>query len=214
MVKHDSTCKLIDRLVEEGKPVSSVKIARIQAYTVLAVTFYAIALLLSLGIRADFLEALMRPAYLVELLICLFLVYGGSVSALWLAQPRIERLPFRWGFIMGAFTILAIFFTVYQIDSSMLLASFQQNLYPITLSVLSIASPVVVGLFFVLKRYAPTQPVWASLLALMSATAFGHMMMRILYSAENMADVMLWCYSPVLVMAFIGAALGRLILKW
>jgi len=69
-------------------------------------------------------------------------------------------------------------------------------------------------LLWVMRQGSPTQLGWAGAMALLSASACGHFLMRTIGQAANFAEVFIWCYTPLLAFALLGMLLGKKLLRW
>ena len=204
----------IANLVDDSTPVSPVNVTKNCCKLVLGLGGYLLALLLVLGVRDDWAMQMTSLAYSLEMAITLLLVFGAGLSAVRLSVPSANRMIDGWGLMLLAVTMGAIIWFIGKVDVESMQQSLSSNHFYVTLGVSLIAVPVAVGLFWMIRKGAPTQLEWAGVMALLSASACGHFVMRTAGKAENLADVMLWCYPPVLLLALVGIILGPKALRW
>ncbi len=205
---------LIANLVEEAAPVKPMSLSRRYVTVALAVTAYMMLLVLAMGWRSDLAAQLGTLVYVSEMLMSLCLIYGGALMAMRLSVPRAGSMPVGWVLVTIAFFIGIAVMLLGQVSTETLKASLQSDHFLVTISVVGVALPVVIGLFVMLRRGAPTQLGWAGAMALMSASATGHFVLRLTGEANNLADVLVWCYSPILFFAIIGVFIGKQALYW
>lgn len=156
----------------------------------------------------------MNSAYALEMMITLILIFASAVMSVRLGIPRSGGLPIGWLLAVLALAMGAVIWLVGQVSLQTLQYSLQSDHFYITCGVTAGALPVAIGLFWMLRQASPTQLGWAGVLALLSASATGHFLMRTIGQADNFADVLVWCYSPVLVLALLGSLLGQKLLRW
>lgn len=206
--------KLIADLVEESTPVVPLDLLRHCCGALLAITAYFAVIIFGFGLRADWFEQIATSAYLCEMLITLLLTYGAAWTALRLSAPSSGKLFAGWLLILLSVVMGAVIWLLGQVNAESFAASMESDHFYITLGVIAGATPVAAGLFWLLRQGAPTQLRWAGAMALLSASAAGHFIMRTVGQADNFADVLVWCYSPILVFLMLGVIVGQKTLRW
>lgn len=205
---------LIAELAESAKPVRPVKMAKRLLWMVLLVTLYISALILLRGLRDDWMMQIQTLAYQMEMGISLLLVYGAGALAMRLSVPCEKRFPLAWLLLIGAATLGAVIALLGEVSMESLQRSLASDHFYITFGVCALAAPVAIGLLWVQRKGSPTQLGWAGAMALLAASAVGHFIMRTIGKAANYAEVLVWCYPPVLLLALVGVLVGRKILRW
>lgn len=69
-------------------------------------------------------------------------------------------------------------------------------------------------LFFMLRRAAPVHFGLVGFLGVLAVASFGAIASRYMCSMEDMTHLFVWHFLPVLLIGFVGIALGRFCLKW
>lgn len=206
--------QLIDNLASELEAVKPVSLSRWRMLTVLLLTGYLAAVLAAAGLRDDFTVQFSHLVYKFELIVTLILAYGAALMAISLSVPRGGKFPLAWALVILAIALGAGIWLMGQVSLEGLKASIASNHFYITLGVIGCALPVALSLFWLLRQASPTQLAWAGGMALLSASAVGHFLMRCIGQAANFSEVFVWCYSPVIILGFLGMLLGQKLLKW
>lgn len=205
---------LIDELAESVSPVEPLP-RRQWSFKLLAMmAVYLSAILLLFGLRSDWSVQMQHVAYQCEMSISLILAFGAGLLAVNLATPHQGLPPIGWLLLMLALAMGAIIALVGGVTQESLMASFASDHFYITAGVAAGAFPVAAGLFWLLRKGSPTQLGWAGAMVLLSASACGHFLMRAIGQAPNFAEVLIWCYTPMLALALLGALVGKKLLRW
>ena len=207
--------QLIENLVEEAEPVEAFPPKRIYRKTAFYLTLYLLMFPVLIGLRPAWGELIFRNwIYPTEMLATLILAYGGAFAAIRLSVPTTGRMIAVWMVAALSIILWVGMWHVGNISLRYLGMAMEANHFNVTLGVIFTALPVVVYLFYHIRKGAPTQLQWAGVMTLLSGTACGHFIMRTIGEASNYADVFLWCYTPVLVVAATGVFFGQKFLRW
>ncbi len=209
---------LITKLSSEASPkkVLGSPIKWIASLLLMLVS-YAVIVEIFFGIRGDLAVQLSRPLFVAEVVLMLLLVVVSTLSAVLTMYPdlyqksRLLKLPYVIFFLLfGVF--LAQFFTA--IDALMVLpeASLHQMECTICILFLSLIPSAIV--FAILQKGASTLPLQAGVFTVLSASALGYLMLRLHEANDSIAHLLTWHYLPMLFFAFVGALIGRWLLRW
>jgi hypothetical protein len=213
-MSHETADALIHALVEETAPVAPIEVGRIQAMSLSIITLYMATLILLFGLRPDWQVQMQTASYQCEMGITVILIYAAALSAIRLMAPSQSKMLWGWVLISISLLMGVAIWLLGQVDAESFQASLASDHYLITLGVTAAAAPVAIGLLRFLRKGAPTQLAWAGVMSLLSASAVGHLVMRTVGMADNFADVMVWCYSPILFLSALGVVIGRHSLRW
>ncbi|MDG1287036.1 MAG: NrsF family protein [Rickettsiales bacterium] len=207
---------LIANLVEDATPVVPLNLFRRCFWMVTALTTYILLTVAYFGFRRDWADQMIEgAAYPSEMLITLILAFGAAIAALRLSVPRERKSSLSLLMLILPIAIGAVIWLLGQVSVESFSASIQSpSHFYITLGVLAGAVPVALLLFWLLRQGSPTQLGWAGSMVLLSASAVGHLLMRTIGQADNFADVLVWCYSPILFCGLVGVFIGKKALRW
>ncbi len=205
----------IDDLAESATPVSPLNIRQFSLALLLGLACYLSVIVALFGVRDDWLNEITTMAYQGEMALSLLIVFGAGLSVIKLAVPRQGSLPTSWCFLLLALTLGAVIGLLGNVSIQALEASLKSNHFYITFGLIAYAAPVAGALlWFLRQKGSPTQLGWAGLMALLSASASGHFLMRTIGQSNNFAEVFIWCYLPVLALALLGMLIGKKLLRW
>ncbi len=212
-----TTDELINKLSEDAQTSES-KEFNVSSYSRRTLVFlagYLSAVLLILGPRDDWLQQINQPAYIVETLLTLFLVVSAGIASVRFSVPK--ALKQSSALLLPAVSV-ALGLVIWQLGEvsgeELISSATDFSLSYISLGVVAGATPVALFLFWQLSQGSPTQLSFASGMALLSASACGHLLMRTIGQASNFSDVLIWCYSPILLLMTVGALSGNKLLRW
>ena len=212
-----TTDELVNKLSEDAQ-VSESKEFNVSSYSRRTVVFlagYLSAVLLMLGPRDDWLQQIDQPAYTIEILLTLFLVVSAGIASVRFSVPK--ALKQSTALLLPAVS-MALGLVIWQLGEvsgeELITSATDLSLSYISLGVVAGATPVALFLFWQMSQGSPTQLSFASGMALLSASACGHLLMRTIGQASNFSDVLIWCYSPILLLMTVGALSGNKLLRW
>lgn len=209
------TNKLIATLTEDAVPVTPWRPSRVIAHWLGLAAAYLLAVTLGLGVRPDIMEKLLQPVYAMELLLCGLIAGTAGMAAACLALPDsyqkrwIKWVPF--GPIAG---LGALLLAGSGIDAQVLFASASTPQYGVVLKLALLAVIPGIFLFVMLRRAAPVECCWAGSMATLAVGSMSYFTLRLVEMGGNTADVMLWCYLPMLLLTMVGMMLGKYLLLW
>ena len=211
------TDELIERLAQDVKPVRSRAMERLLIGAVLLSGLVAgLAMLMWLGMRPDMPTAAETMMYWTKFFYTLGLAVLGGAATLVLARPG-GRTSWPW---LGAIGLLAL----------VLVGAFLQmawagpgQMMPLVIGdtfligpwrIMVLALPVLLAAILALRRMAPTRPALAGFAAGIMAGGTGAWVYSFACAENGIMFVALWYTLGILLVAGLGAALGRVFLKW
>lgn len=205
---------LVGRLVQDAgvvKPAPHPFVLSFQ-WIVAAAIYLAVALAIS-GLRPDFMERIVNPWYIAELVALLGIFIVTSLSAALLAFPDLHQKP-RLVFapILFAIAFLCILFFSWGADIPP--APPPVHSFECTLNIALMTLLPALWAFYSLRKYASTHYRLAGSIALLSAFSIGALWMRLHEATDSIAHVIEWHYLPMLAVGIIGLWLGKAVLKW
>ncbi|MBI3419115.1 MAG: DUF1109 domain-containing protein [Proteobacteria bacterium] len=69
-------------------------------------------------------------------------------------------------------------------------------------------------MFHILHRHATTHPILAGAVSLLTASSIGHLVLKFVEKNDAISHLALWHFLPILLLAAVGAFLGRKFLSW
>lgn len=183
-------------------------------WMVFALVYVALSVVV-LGLRPDMEEQLSKPAYLVELALCVTLSLLGGAAALISTTPGLRTQRLHWWALGGAGAIAALV-----VGNALLLAmplgavSFDLTHLYVTALLLGLSLPPVLVLRFMIRRGTPTRPLQTGLLAGLSATITAYMVLKLSMPGDSLVNVLLWCYLPMAGFVMACRALAWKLLRW
>jgi hypothetical protein len=185
------------------------------AFAVTGAASLACALLLLvisvIGVRSDLAEMAVRMPFGFKLLYTGSLVVGTSVVALYAATPG-----------TSATALLAMLPAVIFLASAVI---FDPTGFPImgrtntavvfcVVSILFLSLPAMLLLFVAMRKGAPTRPLFAGAVIGVLSASVGAMAYTLACKNDGTAFVAIWYTAACAIMAFVGAVVGRRVLRW
>ncbi len=176
------------------------------------VFLYTVIILLISGVRADIIVKLSSPLFITEIVMLVLLVISTSLSASFLSFPDICQ---------KRYTIL--FLAPLLLFSGVLLLEYIGDKPPIGNVVHGIECLLCITMFAILpsfiifkllRKQATTHYYLAGMVAILSASSIGAIILRISENNDSVIHLIKWHYLPVIVLSLFGLWLGRKILKW
>ncbi len=211
-----NTNDLIQALSAQVTPVKRLRPRRYATFLLALLFIYAFcAQCWDEGFRSDLLLQLIRPLFILELLMLLAMLTSASIAAVYAMLPdstrqkKMMRLPYV--FSAGMF-VLVIFQLLLPPDARMVMHGL--NTHECTLYIaLSSALPAAL-IFVMLRKGASVMPMQAGLLALIAAVSVGAITLRLAEANDDIIHLLSWHYLPSIFFASLGALIGRFLLRW
>lgn len=212
-----TTEELIDKLSKD--PQSNEFVAfNVTSYsrrTLMFLVVYLSIVILIFSPRDDWLQQIAQLSYSVEMLLTIVLIFSAGVSSVRFAVPRALKQSPALALPAVSVALGIVIWQLGEVSGEELITSATDlSLSYISLGVIAGATPVALFLFWQMSQGSPTQLSFASGMALLSASACGHLLMRTIGQASNFSDVLIWCYSPILLLMTVGALSGNKLLRW
>lgn len=208
-----NTKEIIKKLASEATPVKPVKpTARCFIWCVFAIMCVGVAWAF-IGIRHDFAAKIASGMFIVEISLALFAGVLSALAASWLSIPGCIRQNWLiWlPFIPITMLVFLIGYQVFESPSHLLEAG--KSIHCAT-DVLMVAAVPAVALFVMLKFAASTRNMITSIMAVTAVAAFGYLGSRFICPNDDISHVIVWHYLPAVIIAVVGAVVGKKILKW
>ena len=211
------TDDLIARLSADLKPVRP---GTMQRHLLLALTIgavvAAITMLVWLGLRADIATAPATMMFWTKSAYTFAMAVFGGVATLALSRPDGE-IRWPWLAAFGLAVTLAILsfiqMAIMPPEQTMRLVIGSSSLvcpwYIIALSL-----PVLAAVLWVMRRFAPASPTMAGLAAGLFAGGTGAWIYSFHCGENGMMFLTLWYTLGIMIVAGLGALLGRFALRW
>lgn len=212
----DSLDHLIDQLASEGakKPLPH-PVKQVAGWMFGIVLYLAVVTAVS-GLRGDWAQKFTEPLYLVELMLLLTIGVSAAMAALCLARPDAHQIPWIRFVPLGLLVPWGIiaFGNVDMMNASILASGMKVSGFDCAVHLTVLSLLPALALFALLRKGAATRFFWAAGMACLSATSVVYLSMRILEQTDNPWHLLLWHALPAALLSLVGAALGRLILRW
>ena len=211
------TDALIDKLSERTLPVSAGAMTRALLLGLGGGVIVSFVLMeLWLGIRPDLMPAMHTGAYWMKFFYTLLFAAAGFWTLERISRPGapsraqmiLEALPFA---ILAAWASMKLMMAPADARMPMLMGSSHQ-VCPWRIAVLSL--PVFAGVFWSVRRTAPTRPMMAGAAAGLLAGATGAFIYAFHCDESAAAFVAFWYTLGIAMMGLLGAILGRFVLRW
>lgn len=208
---------VIARLARDARPVAPLPSpsARWITWTLGAAVAAAIVTML-LGLRHDVTARLHDARFVAAAAVTFALALTAAAGAFVLSVPgagarRVVRVvpllaALAWG------TLLWLRLSAAGAPVTQLAAT---PWHPVcVLLILSIGTLPGIWLFAMLRRAAPLQPLWTGALAALASLALGALGTQFVCPIDAPGHQLLWHFTPVVLITFIGLALGARLFDW
>jgi hypothetical protein len=211
------TDALIESLSERAVPVTTAAMTRTLLLGMGGGVIVSFALMeLWLGIRPDLMPAMHTGAYWMKFFYTLLFGVAGFWTLERLSRPGapsrtqmvLEALPFA---ALAAWAAMKLMMAPPGARMPMLMGSSHQ-VCPWRIVILAL--PVFAGVFWSLRKTAPTRPVLTGAMAGLLAGAAGAFVYALHCDENAAAFVALWYTIGICAVGVIGAVLGRVALRW
>lgn len=179
---------------------------------------YGIGAQLVLGLRPDLGQQLLRPAFVVEIMLLASLTLAGAIAAIYAMYPDVRQrlwllwVPYMVSALLAAFLLFQLFMPA---DVRMVLpAPEAAHRMECALCIGAVALLPAAAIFGLLRKGASVHPFKAGSLAVLAASGLGCLTLRLAEANDSLLHLAVWHYLPTLIFAALGAAAGRQVLKW
>lgn len=212
------TKQLIQDLSAEAKPVKVVRPLRYIAFLLALLSIYAVCAQCWLeGFRPDLVMQLMRPLFMLELLLLAAMLVSASVTSVYAMLPdgtQRKRLMHSPYIFTGGMFVLVIFQLFLPQDVRMVMSDATSHTHECTMYIAFSSILPAALIFGLLRKGASVMPMQAGLLAVIAAVSVGAITLRLAEANDEIMHLLSWHYLPSLFFASLGALLGRYLLRW
>jgi hypothetical protein len=184
------------------------------AFAVTGAASLACALLLVflvIGIRPDFTDMAVRMPFGFKLAYTGSLVVGTSVVALYAATPGASATALYALLPAVIFLALGVLFDP---TGFPIMGRTNTAVVFCVSSILFLSLPAMILMLVVMRKGAPTQPLFAGAVVGMLSASVGAMAYTLACKNDGTAFVAIWYTAACAIMAFIGAVAGHRVLRW
>jgi len=184
---------------------------------VVVLGIYAIGAQLYLGLRADLILQLTRPAFAAEVGLLVALLLSSAVASVLAMypdayqKPQLLLLPYALFFLLALLTVLQMFAPT---DARMVVPGPDAHGIECALCIGLVALFPSALIFALLRRGASVRQFQAGFLAVLTASAIGCLTLRLAEANDSMLHLLSWHYLPTLLFAALGTAIGKRLLRW
>ena len=205
---------LLHELSDDLEAVSPIRPMRMIALWVGTALLYITGCVAFFGVRPDFAER-WGMMYQAELLLGACVIINGGVAAILLAIPS-ERSHYKLLAIpLIALCLLSVVVLLSgEISMQSLSDSLKMDHLLVTLRLCLLAVAPTLLLIIIARCAAPTHPAHTCGMIYLAASTAAYMILRLTMPGDNIANVLVWCYLPVILLGALGAILGRRLLRW
>jgi hypothetical protein len=212
-----NTDTAIDKLVQEsGTPVAASHPLALFAKW-LCVTLLSTGIIVAfMSPRPDLAQQITNLLYLAEIASLFLVTLTTAVAAVWLCYPDLRQKPHILLLPLLPVGVFAIFSVFRLIHPELTLIPPPEKVSGIDCAGCVVAFAVVPGLwmFHLLRRHATTHPEIAGALSFMASASIGLLVLKIVEPNDSVLHLLQWHLSPMILLGFLGAWLGRKFLSW
>lgn len=190
--------------------------AQLAMSLLVALPVAAAMLLVTLGIRPDFMAAMRNPFFDTKFLVTLALAIPAVVISVHLSRPEASLGRWVWLLLLSPFILVAAVIVEMLMPHRMPMMTrmIGKNAMLCSAAIPVLALPILGGALMALRQGAPSRPALAGALAGLMSAGFA----ATLYAAHCTDDsplfVALWYIPATAVVTAIGAAMGAKLLRY
>ncbi len=211
------TEQLINTLAKATAPVRVYRPLKQLGRWFMLVFAYLCSVILMLGVRPDMSMKVEEMIYLLEIGLCFLIGISAAFTASVAAVPDMQQRAWMCCLPFIPMIALAILLLTHNDMQMPAMEAAMQITMPRVHVVLKLALLAVIPgllIFMMMRKAAPTHYYWAGSMAVLAVSSFAYVALRLVETNDNVADVMLWCYVPMLAFGLLGMWLGKYALKW
>lgn len=210
------TDRLIQTLAADNdqrpRPVST------QLAMALLVTLPVVAamLLVTLGIRPDFMSAMRNPFFDTKFLVTLALAIPAIVISVHLSKPEASLGRWIWLLLLSPFILIVALIVEMTMPqrASMMMRIIGRNSSLCSAAITLLSLPILGGAMIALRHGAPSRPAVAGALAGLMSAGLGATFYAAHCTDDSPLFVATWYTLAALVVAGLGAAIGSKVLRY
>lgn len=177
-------------------------------------TLYVLLIMLVMGIRPDMPEKWIAPMFILEVGGMALVAITAALSASFLALPDEAGKP--WMKYLCLFPLMLFLgVLIYGLNDDSTLSfpeCIRRQHFPCSVEVILFSLIPSATMFYTLAKAAPTRPSLAGCMAALSGSAFGYVVIRMLDTHDDPMSLLVWHFSPVILVVLVGMIMGRWIL--
>jgi hypothetical protein len=184
------------------------------AFAVTAAASLVCALLLVfsvIGLRPDFADMAVRMPFAFKLAYTGSLVVGTSIVALYAATPGASLTAL---YALAPAVIFLVLGVIFDPTAFPIMGRTNTAVAFCVSSILFLSLPAMILTFVVMRKGAPTQPLFAGAVIGLLSASVGAMAYTLACQNDGTAFVATWYTAACVIMAVIGAVVGHRVLRW
>ncbi len=207
----ENTKNLIQKLVDQLKPVKVVKYSLVDFIKVVMVGLLSVlAAVLILGLRKDFNQQLLSTRFIAENLLLLVLGLAAIYSALSLSIPSIDdKSKMTLFFTITTFLVLIIFSILTETNPFVYLG----HGFSCVSEILAISVLPAAILFFIIRRAASLKRDLIGFCVLVCGISFGLFGAQLTCADSTPLHIIIWHIFPSILIMVAGVFIAKIILK-
>jgi hypothetical protein len=210
---NDKTDQLIASLANETTAVKPVRLAALCVRWMGGFAFYAVALVAYTGVRPDVMVAFTHPLFAAEILLLIGLVLSCACAAAMLSFPdRYQQRTLVWAPLALTLAFVGTLIAAWLTSPTDIVPTGHGLECLSCISVYALLPGA--WLFWEIRKLASTHAAWAGATAVLASFSMGALALRLKEATDYMPHLLQWHYLPMLAVALLGLALGKLLLKW
>lgn len=166
--------------------------------------------------RPDLHQQLASTVYLGEIISLALIILSTSVVAVWLCYPDIRQKPMVLSLPLlpvAAFTALS-FYRILHPEMTLIPPPEQVKGMDCALCVTSFALVPGFWMFRLIRLHATVLPWLAGAMSFIASASIGLLALKLVEPNDSILHLLTWHVSPMVLLAIMGAALGKKYLSW
>ena len=164
-----------------------------------------------IGIRHDFADMAVRLPFAFKLAYTGSLVIGTFVVALYAARPGASAAAL---YALSPAVILLALGVIFDPTAFPVMGRTSTAVVFCVSSIVFLSLPAMILTFGVMRKGAPTQPLFAGAVIGLFSASVGAMAYTLACKNDGTEFVAIWYTAACAIMAFVGAVVGRRVLRW
>lgn len=213
-----NTDELIANLSAKAAPIKAMKPRRYATFLLCILLVYAVCTQCWLeGFRPDLSAQLMRPLFVIELLLLVSMLISAALATVYAMFPDgsqhqwLMKSPYLFSGGMIALVMMQLFLPQ---DVRMVMPDATAHTHECTTYIAYASILPTLLIFGLLRKGASVMPMQAGALAVIAAISVSALTLRLAEANDEISHLLIWHYLPTIIFASIGAGLGRFLLRW
>jgi hypothetical protein len=176
----------------------------------------AAMLLVTLGIRPDFMSAIRNPFFDTKFLVTLALAIPAIVISVHLSRPEASLGRWIWLLLLSPFILIVALIVEMTMPqrAPMMVRIIGRNSSVCSAAITLLSLPILGGAMIALRHGAPSRPAVAGALAGLMSAGLGATFYAAHCADDSPLFVAIWYTLAALVVAALGAAIGSKVLRY